>query len=342
MQKRALIVSPYLGHLGGGERYMLTLSSVLESLDYSTFYAWDNKEEILSLALMLGIKLESPQLVPSIKSLYFSHNPLKMYFATKPYDVVVYLSDGSLPLLGGKKNLVHMQVPFHGVNGLSWKNQLKKLLINHVIVNSRFTKRIVDQEFGIHSTVIYPPVSSIEPKEKEKIILSVGRFEPSLNAKKQDVLIKAFRELSPSIPGWKLVLVGASSSEDWISKLKKMATGLPIEFVLNATHEHLSELYAKAKIYWHAAGYEIDEQKNPELTEHFGISTVEAISAGCLPLAVPVGGQKEILTDSQLHWTTIQELVSKTIKVITSPPSISLDVSSYSVNNFTEQLIKLL
>lgn len=340
--KKALIVSPYLDHLGGGERYMLAVASVLESLGHDLYFAWDNLEEISSLAKMFGLTLSQPRLDPVVMSLYHAKNPLSMYLATRPYDVVVYLSDGSIPLLGGKRNILHMQVPFHGIGGKSWKNRLKKNLIHAVIVNSSFTKKIIDQEFDLASLVLYPPVTPVKPGIKDKIILSVGRFEPSLNTKHHDILIQAFRELSPQLPGWKLVLAGASSNDEWIAHLRTLASNLPVEFAINATYSGLCELYGAATIYWHAAGYGVDETKNPELTEHFGISTVEAISAGCIPLVVPSGGQKEIVTDPSLQWTTISELLVKTLDVIASPPTLSLDTSAYSTENFTKQLKNIL
>lgn len=343
---KALIVSPYLDHLGGGERYMLTVASVLEDMGYGVVYAWDNPTQIDSLATMLGIKLKSIVLDAAIKPLYFGSNPLAMYMATRPYDVVVYLSDGSIPLLGGKTNLLHIQVPFHNVNGKSWKNQLKKRLINNVIVNSLFTKKIVDQEFGISSVVLYPPVPPVTvTTSKENLILSVGRFEPSVNAKKQDVLIDAFRELSPQLPNWKLVLAGGSSSEEWVNTLKNKATGLPIEFAVNTSYENLCNLYSRATIYWHAAGYGIDQVKNPELTEHFGISTVEAISAGCVPIVVGKGGQTEIVTNKSLHWGTIPELVTNTLVVAANPTTFIIDPASldrYSSTAFASNLKSLL
>jgi len=340
--KKALIVSPYLDHLGGGERYMLSVASVLETLGYQIFFGWDTLAEIANLSSMLGIELKSPQLDSSIKNLYNSHHPLSMFLATRPYDLVVYLSDGSLPLLGGKKNILHLQIPFHGVNGHSWSNRLKKKFLHGIIVNSNFTKQIVDQEYCINSTVIYPPVTPIHPGLKENIILSVGRFEPSLNTKHQDILIQAFRELSPDLPGWKLVLAGASASEEWVTKLRQSASGLLIEFSLNLSHQELAALYSQAKIYWHAAGFGVDESKNPELTEHFGISTVEAISAGCLPLVVPYGGQREIVTDSALHWTSIPELITKTSQLIENPVIPQLDITHFSPDNFSKALQQLL
>ncbi len=341
--KKALIVSPYLDHLGGGERYMLSAASAFEELGYKTYFAWDNLQEISSLAAMLGITLKDPQLDPQIKNLYVSHNPFSMFLATRPYDLVFYLSDGSIPLLGGKRNLLHMQVPFHGVGGRSWRNALKNKLIHQVVVNSNFTKAIVDREYGIDAIVVYPPVEMVEAKiKKEKMILSVGRFEPSLNTKHQDILIEAFKKLSPKLPGWKLVLAGASSSDEWITRLKKMAANLPIEFVINASYTKLTQLYEHAAIYWHAAGYGVNEHKNPELTEHFGISTVEAISAGCLPLVIPSGGQREIVEDSNLHWNSIKELVEKTRSFAPDIPKVAIDVTPYSVEHFRHTLKSLI
>lgn len=345
--KKALIVSPYLDHLGGGERYMLTIASVMESLGFAVFFAWDNLEEITTLCTMLGIKLKSPQLDPSIKSLYFSKNPLRMYQATRAYDTVVYLSDGSLPWLGSKKNIVHMQVPFHGVGGRSWQNSLKKKSIHTVMVNSQFTKSVVDAEYGISSTVIYPPVPPLEKGiNKEKMILTVGRFEPSLNTKHQEVLIDAFRQLSVIAPDWTFVLAGATASDDWVQELRSRAQGLKITFAVNATYRELIELYQKSTIYWHAAGYGVDEKKNPELTEHFGITCVEAISAGCIPFVVPRGGQGEIVNEKELQWTTIDELVEKTKQCIENQPVYesywhAIPITQFGLERFKQDLEKI-
>lgn len=339
---KALIVSPYLDHLGGGERYMLTVASVLETLGYQIHFAWDNLSQIQELSSLLGITLKQPFVVPELKSLYFGHNPIHTYQATRPFDVVVYLSDGSIPLLGGKKNILHMQVPFHGVGGRGLKNRLKLKTISSTIVNSNFTKSIIDQEYGINSTVLYPPVVPITPVAKTNTILSVGRFDPSLNAKKHDILIKAFRSLSPQLPGWKLVLAGGSSNEEWIAKLTKLAYGFPIEIITNVPYSNLCKLYSASQIYWHAAGFEVDEKKNPELTEHFGISTVEAISAGAVPLVVPYGGQREIVTDTNLHWTTTEELITKTLWLSSHPSIAPIDITRYSIDNFSVGLKNLL
>lgn len=322
---------------------MLSAAAAIESLGYELYFAWDSLEAIHRLTSLLDITLSSPQLDPAVLPHYASRNPLAMERVTRGYDLVLYLSDGSIPLLGGKKNLLHMQVPFHGVHGRSFANRLKLMRISAVIVNSRFTQSVVDKEYGIHTVVVYPPVMPVPPGRKEKLILSVGRFEPSLNVKRQDALIEAFRLAAPDLPGWRLVLVGGSDDESWLSQLKSQALGLPIEFVTNAPYSVLCALYRKAKIYWHAAGYQVDEQIYPEQTEHFGISTVEAISAGCLPLVVGKGGQREILADPIYYWSSVAELAEKTVSAVGgSIPLPAIDTVAFTGDNLKKNLEALL
>jgi glycosyltransferase involved in cell wall biosynthesis len=71
----------------------------------------------------------------------------------------------------------------------------------------------------------------------------------------------------------------------------------------------LDDLYGRAKIFWHAAGYG-EREERPELAEHFGTVTVEAMAAGCVPVVVDKGGQSEIVrhgVDGFL-WRTLDEL----------------------------------
>lgn len=345
--KSALIVSPYLDHLGGGERYMLSAAVALRELGYTITFGWDTRADLEKLASQLGLELGSYELAPHVIAAYHAHSPLTMYRATRPYDVVFYLSDGSLPLLGGRTNLVHMQVPFHDVHGQSWTNKIKKMTLSRLVVNSAFTKRVVDQEYGVDAAVLYPPVPMHLPLPKKPLILSVGRFEPSLNVKKQTILIEAFKALSRELPDWELVLAGGSADPTWLATLKSQAAGFPIRFAANCSHKELVKLYGEATLYWHAAGYGVDEVKQPELTEHFGISTVEAISAQALPLVVPRGGQREIIQNPALTWDSIPELVEKTVglahnRELRSSLLHELSAEPYTEAHFRQNLAELL
>src|SRR5690606_18511751 len=83
-------------------------------------------------------------------------------------------------------------------------------------------------------------------------------------------------------------------------------------------HENISviakeKLLATSGIYIHACGYGIDQTRNPELAEHYGISVVEAMAAGCVPFVIPKGGPGEIVDDAKngFYWKEVPELVEK-------------------------------
>ena len=135
-------------------------------------------------------------------------------------------------------------------------------------------------------------------------------------------MIKAFKEMVDKnmVAGWKFVIAASVKDEDQekFSYLKKDAVGYPIEFLINKSNNALWDIYNKAKIYWHASGYGEDLEKHPEYAEHFGISTVEAMGAGVVPVVIKSGGQKEIVTDGEngLLWDTLSELKEKTVMLM--------------------------
>ncbi len=77
-------------------------------------------------------------------------------------------------------------------------------------------------------------------------------------------------------------------------------------------------LFRKASIFWHGAGLGEDEQLHPEKFEHFGITTVEAMSAGCIPVVIDKGGQKEIIKDGVdgFFFGDLEELSKITLDIV--------------------------
>ena len=306
VKKKAGFYSPYLNTLGGGERYTLTFADCLSKNGYQVDVFWDDKAIKPKIKERLGIKIEQVNFIPN-------------NFNSSGYDLVFFLSDGSLPFLTAKQNILHFQVPFHGVSGKKLINRIKLRRINHVVCNSFFTKRFIDQEYGVNSKVIYPPIAieSFKPLKKENLIISVGRFTDLLHNKRQDALIEAFKKLK--LKDWKLLVVGGDEEgKRYVSDLRKKAKGFLIEIITNPPFNELKHLYGQAKIFWTAAGFGVDEEKEPEKVEHFGMTTVEAMAAGCVPVVIKKGGQSEIVKEKEngLLWETQEELIKKTLRLI--------------------------
>ena len=169
---------------------------------------------------------------------------------------------------------------------------------DQLIANSKYTKSWIKKRWDLDpDEIVYPPVDMKHSGhvEKENIILSVARFEES-GSKKQKELVKIFEKMKPE--GWKLVLAGGTMENNkYLSRLKEMIKrrNLNVEVHENLANDDLKKLYAKAKIFWHACGLGVNEQKNPNLIEHFGMTTVESMQNSCVPIVINGGGQREII-----------------------------------------------
>ncbi len=193
------------------------------------------------------------------------------------------------------------------------------------MANSSFTAGWVDRWWGRDATVLEPPVQLRRPGPKEPVILSVGRFFAAGrgHAKKQIEMVEAFRRLGTAAEGWELHLAGGCSPEDhsYLQAVRVAAAGLPVHLHVDLSGAELDALYARASFYWHATGLDEDLDADPVRAEHFGITTVEAMSAGAVPIVIDAGGQPEIVRDGVdgLLFTDLAGLVDRTRALLADP-----------------------
>jgi len=313
---RALVYDPYLDTLGGGERYTLSVARVMVDLGYEVDLLWDDEEILEKLGRRFGMDVSE---VCVKKNFLRGVGSLERWRRMKEYDLSFWVSDGSVPFLFAKKNLLHFQVPFSGVGGGGFLAKLKFRKIDEVVCNSEFTRRVIEREYEVKGVVVYPPVAvgGFRPLKKKNLILSVGRFSQLKQAKRQDVLIEVFRKMiDGGFEGWKLVLAGGSEvgKGEYFDRLLRRAEGYPIEVVENPSFDKLKILYGGAKIFWSAAGFGVDEEREAERVEHFGMAVVEAMAAGAVPVVYWAGGHKEIVRcgEDGEGWRTEEELVKIT------------------------------
>ena len=103
--------------------------------------------------------------------------------------------------------------------------------------------------------------------------------------------------------------------------LMARAAGLNLRVARNLSHEELQNLYGSSLIFWHAMGFGKSDEK-PELFEHFGMTTVEAMSAGCVPVVFGRGGQAEIVRHGVdgFTWTDPADLIKYTKMLLSDEP----------------------
>jgi len=207
------------------------------------------------------------------------------------------------------------------------------------LANSKYTKKNIIKRWGrqkekVH--VVYPPImtSQFKPaKKKENMIVHVSRFsnpKPEVD-KGHSQMIEAFRAMCDAgLKNWTFHLVGQVQDPDYLMRLKQEAADYPVIFDEGISFKKLQELYAKAKIYWHYTGSTMKSE--PGAQEHFGMTTVEAMSSGCIPVVYASGGQLEIITDGQDGFLvkSIASLISETSKLIKSPKALK-DMSESAI-----------
>lgn len=352
------IYSPYLDTFGGGEKYMMTVAEILSQGNLIEVFLDQHLENIGAeylknqLSKRFNLKLKNVAFIraPAGKG----SSAVSRSFFLKNYDLIFYLTDGSIFYPTAKKNILHIQSPLVGQPAKNLWGKLKLKGWDLIVYNSKFTQDHSELNWPLASTVIYPPVDTvnIKPLAKKNYILSVGRFFGYLKDKKHELLIEAFKDLykDKQLLGWSLHLAGSASDGDktYLQELKKLSEDLPINFYPNIKYDDLMKLYGQSGIYWHAAGF---NETDPTKMEHFGISTVEAMSGGCVPVVVNKGGQTEIVEDGKTGflWNSIEELKKYTISLIKDrrlmvklSKAAVLSGQRFSKTRFTEKINNLL
>jgi glycosyltransferase involved in cell wall biosynthesis/GT2 family glycosyltransferase len=326
-RKRAAVYTPYPLLPGGGERYALTIAEAWAKDHDVTLLTLGvySRLRLLTLAREFALDLDAVTLLPVHEAQ-----------ASEPFDLYAAVGNEVLPQFPGRgrRNFYHCQFPFplaaaEAAHRWPWRHDYER-----VVVNSSFTQGHVRARLAalglddLPVDVVHPPADMMAPEDasagrRDNLIVSVGRFFAGGHCKRQDLMIEAFRSLvERSAQPVELHLVGALLPEpehrDYYLSLVERAAGLPVFFHLNAAPAELQALYRRAGIYWHATGADVDPALHPERCEHFGITIVEAMSAGCIPVVADCGGPVEIVTEGEsgFRFTSLEALRDRTQRLV--------------------------
>jgi glycosyltransferase involved in cell wall biosynthesis len=200
-----------------------------------------------------------------------------------------------------------------------------------IVCQSEYVREWVRRRWGRESAVVNPPIDVYEKEPdwsaKEKIIVSVGRFFTGGHSKRHDVMVRAFRQLcDDGHQGWELHLAGAVHRErpadrEYFDRVAELARGYPVHLHTDVPRATIEDLYRRASIYWHAAGYGADADRDPATLEHFGMTTAEAMGHAVVPVAIGLGGQPEVVEDGVTGylWESVPQLKERTAELMADP-----------------------
>ncbi len=171
--------------------------------------------------------------------------------------------------------------------------------IDRLVTVSDFTREFVKEKWRRDAITLYPPCpvdlySDLRDRAKENLVITVGRIGPEKR-------LELFLDIARRIPDVSFAIIGSISAENksYSETLRKAAPS-NLSFVI-APLRKVKDILGKAKVYVHCA-----------LKEHFGITIVEAMAAGCVPVVHNSGGAREIVTNNVGYkWDTVGEASTK-------------------------------
>lgn len=208
------------------------------------------------------------------------------------------------------------------------------------IANSEFTQNTLQELYGIGKSevqIIYPPVTPMDltNESKKMIVSSLGRFSPD---KRQLEQVK----IAEQLPHLQFKLFGFVNSENYYQTIESYIAKnkiMNVELYPNASFDEIRSGLSESTFFLHSL------QNEP-----FGITTVQAIQLGCIPVVHNSGGQIEIVHNKDLRYNKEEEVVSIFNKLSaldenqldTLRESFSGDAKKYTNEIFINQFNRIL
>jgi glycogen(starch) synthase len=176
-----------------------------------------------------------------------------------------------------------------------------------IIAVSQFTKRTIIEKYGINPdkiTVIYNAVYPIPEGEKQKLVLFLGRLTIQKGA---DVFLRAAKKVTEFEPGVRFVVAGAGDLlPDLINQAVQLGISNRVIFTDRLTDEEMEHMYGIASVY-----------VMPSVSEPFGITALEAISAGTPTIASKTAGVCETFHNClKVDFWDSDEIANKIISLL--------------------------
>jgi alpha-1,2-mannosyltransferase len=310
-----IIAYPSLNSVGGGQRLCLHVMKALKQRKFRVCAATLDKTDWNLVGKVFGESFKPDcefylfSRMPKLPTLTLRQGFVALFYALmlllislrRRHDLLVNMGGEVLDSMGDivyvnavPLRLMHVYSDIQPKPGAMWNcySRLYFLLIkvlknrgNVVVCNSRFNQRIVRKHLGLKSIVIYPPVNVYEiglmvknACWREDLVVTVSRFRL---AKRLEIV----PQIVKCVGKGRFLIIGSADTDsvDCILILGKEARKMGVEervhILLNKPFRVILKNLVKAKVYLHT-----------QPTEAFGMSVVEAMAAGCVPVVPRCGG----------------------------------------------------
>ena len=302
--KKILIITLYPLIHGGGEKYLYDIINFFGYHHFRTTLISPSSDKMFHYISqqLLDPYILKYNLIEHYNKSTHNLNTLQSH----KYDFFLYMSNSKDNPI--KKRIAtiqwfHCQFPCNHLK--VWSNVATQNTVDRIIVNSEYTYDEYVSSLKKHNEKCHVPINILHPLcfntesnksfiKKTNTFVCLGRiFTPtsSANNKMFDKIIHVFnRILKTSSVNSTLHIIGTVKDDTWLSYLLKLsAHNKHIIIHPNASDTEKQNLLKSSEFYIHGAGLGIDKQQFPEQFEHFGISIIESMHYGCIPICVNGG-----------------------------------------------------
>ena len=347
------------GFVGGGGGTEKTLYAILEALEKSshnvTLYTF-SKPKLESKKIV--IKSSLPISIPSF-GLYQRAMESRLISKAKNEDILIQASGGlGIPSNPSQKIIVYAHADFSseldnpltkykGIWSLYYKPYYKMLVkfVNNIsssqiilASNSKFIHDSIKSKYNKDSQIIYPPVNleEFDSRDKKNQIISIGRFSEEKNL---EFGIRVISEIDSTY-----YIIGNTKTKSNILHYKKLESEIQkqkleskIKLLKNIDRSELVNYLNNSKVYFHCSD------------ETFGISVVESIAAGCIPIVPDTSAHKETVPFTELRYgennvidarNKIKSAINNEFNSVLRP--LGNNIQKFSKENFQKSFLDLI
>lgn len=179
---------------------------------------------------------------------------------------------------------------------------------------SKFSARTVENVTGLTVNVLYPPVSTfftcknVSMTERTNTVTTVMRISED---KRPETIPEIAKLVSDKLS---FIIIGSCKLSSELKVLTRLCDSIrklglkeKIKLRLNVSREEQRDILQKSKVYLH-----------PYVPyEAFGITSIEAMASGCIPIVPDIGGLREIVPE-KLRYHSTEEAASLVEESVTS------------------------
>lgn len=349
------IIYPDLNPCGGGERLTIATMKAMAEIGMEFDLITFKQPDISRIENAYGKNFSS--VIHKIKKIRILSPDVNIVESESDFveidgnhDLTVNTHGDTLPYYRpsfSKKNAItYCHFPcskYDRVNDILGYRIREKLMKNSIVLtNSMFSSRALYDTFGIKESIILsPPVDTdffrhaLAPngRSSDNYVLVISRITAY---KKIEKAIKLAKILKDNNIGKGMIITGnlnyTKNNCNYYSFLKEMILKFNlndfVELELNVSINKLRTLMTKSKVYFH-----------PMLGEHFGISIVEAMSAGLIPVVPHIGGQTEFVP-LKYHYHNLEEAAQIISSAFSLPYSEKILMSNIAKRFSTASYVK--